>query len=166
MSASAPAKPDTRGNPLVLLRPASYNDIQVAWTFYEEAVKPYLAPRLVVRFGRDWEHDRERANFGTWWTTTNTSMILLSQRPVGWLHHEESNSEITLVNYCVGLDFRRRGVGSTALGLFLNDLCSKNKPVIHSLLKGSPCRSFFEKRGFDLVGEDDLVFVFKRPARP
>src|SRR6266850_3619471 len=109
----------------VTLTPARPDDLEFAWTVYAEAVKPHIAPYIATHFNREWEEEKEKAAFATWWTTENTSIITHTGKHTGWLHFEETDCEITLVNYCVGSEFRHQGVGSYVLALLLDSWSAK-----------------------------------------
>src|SRR3989442_6194316 len=83
VSRVAPAVEET-----VRLRSARSDDRDLAWKFYAEAVKPYIAPYIAANFHREWEDDREKFGFATWWTLENTSIIIRGDVQVGWLHFE------------------------------------------------------------------------------
>jgi ribosomal protein S18 acetylase RimI-like enzyme len=145
----------------VAVRPAKLEDIDFSWGLYAEAVKPFIAPYISTHQKREWIDEHEKASFAKWWTPENTSIIMLGKSPVGWLHFEETDAEITLVNFCVSGEFRRRGIASRVLGMLLEGWKGKRKPILHSVLKQSPCKEFFESRGFKVIGEDEITFSMK-----
>ena len=157
-------QPKPQANQNIELKSARAEDVLFSWKLYVEAVKPHIAPHIKARFNRAWDDDAERTKFQQWWTPQNTFIVMADQSPVGWLHFEETDTEITLVNYCVAADYRRQGIGSTVLQTLIADWTKKNKPLVHSVLKGSTCRTFFEKRGFELIGEDEITFILKHSA--
>src|SRR5579863_2904046 len=148
----------------VTLRQARTEDLDFAWRVYAEAIKPHIAPYIATHFGREWKDEQEKAAFATWWTLENTSVITHADAQVGWLHFEESDREITLVNYCIGSDYRHRGIGSQVLVYLLGMLGARGKPIIHTVLKTSQLQVFFERFGFEVIGEDEITLIMKRPV--
>lgn len=146
------------------LRPAQSHDCDFAWKLYSEAVRPHIGPYIAEHFNREWADEEEKARFLTWWTHENTSIVTLGDAQVGWLHFEETDAEITLLNYCVADEFRHRGIGSKVIGLLLDNWKDKQKPINHSVLKNSPYRGFFERFGFEMIEEDEITFLLRRPA--
>lgn len=163
MGAETAKKPGAKINHAVKLRPARPEDVHFSWVVYAEAVRPHIEPHIATRFKREWSDDYEKAGFMKWWTPENTSIITLADKQVGWLHFQESDEEIILVNYSVASEFHRQGIGSTVLELLLRDWAGKGKPIVHSVLKGSPHKGFFERRGFQVVGDEDIAHRMRRP---
>jgi N-acetylglutamate synthase-like GNAT family acetyltransferase len=146
------------------LRPARPDDCDFAWKLYSQAVKPHIGPYIAAHFDREWSDDEEKARFLTWWTPENTSIVTVGETGVGWLHFEETDAEITLLNYCVADEFRHRGIGSKVIGLLLENWQDMEKPIHHSVLKDSQYRGFFELFGFEMIEEDEITFLMRRPA--
>ena len=135
------------------LRPARKEDLDFSWTLYSEAVRPYVGPYIAKHFHREWNDGHEKSGFAKWWTVDNTSVINLGDEQVGWFHFEETDTEITLVNFCVASKFRRRGIGSQVLKELLEIWKRKQKPIVHAVLKDCPYRGFFERFEFKVSGE-------------
>ena len=144
------------------LRSARLEDVDFAWRLYADAVEPYVGPYIATRFQREWREEEERLRFIGWWTPDNTSIVTIDNEQVGWLHVEEAEDEILLVNYCIACEFRRRGIGSSVLRLLLDRWSTTQKPIAHSVLKGCPYQEFFARFGFQVIGEDELTILMRR----
>lgn len=146
----------------ITFRAATDDDRDFAWRLYAEAVEPHISPIITARFNRGWSHDHERARFSTWWTPENTSIIRHGDEEVGWFHLEEGADELTLLNFCIASKFRGRGIGEKSITALLESWKPKGKPILHTVLKDSPHRGFFERFGFQVVNDDDIVHSMRR----
>ena len=57
------------------LRPATPPDFDVAWETWAEAVRPYVAPRILEKFSRRWDDADEKQRFASWWKPDATMRL-------------------------------------------------------------------------------------------
>jgi hypothetical protein len=142
---------------VIELRPANKSDFEFAWKAWAEAVEPHISPIIKSKFNRAWKDSDEQKRFSTWWQPEQSLVVTLDEMPIGWMAAEEKNELITLINFVILQEYRYRGIGYIVLGAKLHEWASKFKTVAHSVLKTSGHKSFFERLGFKVIREDDIV---------
>jgi hypothetical protein len=146
---------------VIELRAAKQSDFEFAWKAWAEAVEPHISPIIASKFSRSWNDSDEQKRFSTWWRPDQSSIVTLDDMPIGWLATEEKNDLLTLVNFVILQEYRCRGIASVVVGAKLHEWASEFKTVAHSVLKSSGHTSFFERFGFKVIREDDVVFFME-----
>jgi len=147
-------------NRSVNLRPARADDYAFALGLYVETIKPYTVEFMA------WVDEVENARFARLWTSSDTQMITLDERDVGWLEASDTGPEIFLKQLYVTPALQRRGIGTQVMWLLLEEWQGTRKPILLGVLKNNPARRFYERLGFTVVGETDMKFMMRREPHP
>jgi ribosomal protein S18 acetylase RimI-like enzyme len=113
-----------------------------------------------------WVDEVENARFAKLWTSSDTRIITLDDRDVGWLGASDAGPEIFLKQLYVTPALQRRGIGTQVMWLLLEEWQGTRKPIVLGVLKNSPARRLYERLGFTVVGETDMKFMMRREPRP
>jgi ribosomal protein S18 acetylase RimI-like enzyme len=137
------------------LRPACLDDYVFVLDLYLKAIKP-LAVAWV-----GWIDEEQEAQFANLWRPDDTKIITLKGEDIGWVEFRWTGDELFLKQLYITPKHQRQGVGSQIIRL-LNEQARTAKSMALFVLKNNPAYRFYERHGFEVVGETHTTLVMRR----
>jgi ribosomal protein S18 acetylase RimI-like enzyme len=141
---------------MITLRPAREGDAGFARRLMQQSVRP-----LLETF-REWDQAAEDAAFARGFHLRNVRIIVVDGIDAGWCQTHEADDATVLEHIYLLPAYRQRGVGSHVLERLIAQSQHRNIPMILSVLRNNPARRFYERFGFQIVGQDDQRFYMRR----
>ncbi len=138
------------------LKPASSRDYAFALHLYLTGMQPLTAELMA------WDPEKQIESFARNWNPTNTRIIFIGSRRVGWIQIDETSSEVVLQQLFVASDHQRRGIASRVLKLLVPAWNASGKPVNLTVLRNNPARRLYERFGFAVTGTDGVKLRMSR----
>lgn len=139
----------------ITLRPAQSADFAFAFDLYVETIKP-----LVIAW-MDWVDEEQEAQFASLWRPSDTRIITLDGREIGWVEFRRTGDEIFLKQLYISPDHQRQGIGSRIMRL-LNEHGSPANSMALFVLKNNPAFRFYRRHGFEVIRETHSTFLMRR----
>ncbi len=80
-------------------------------------------------------------------------IVELAKKPIGRLYLNRTQSELHLIEISILPSHRSRGIGSRLIQDIKQEACKSNRRVRIHVETGSRAVSFYEKHGFEIIGE-------------
>jgi ribosomal protein S18 acetylase RimI-like enzyme len=142
------------------LRPAKPGHYLFAVALYLDGAKRHLS-----KIGR-WDERRLRTKFRNGYRRSQTQIICVDGRTVGWMQVAEQVGRIQLHQLHLIASHRGRGIGTRLIEDLLHRADRLGKPVTLMVMHGNPARALYARLGFRQTGRDaDRIQMIRRPAR-
>jgi ribosomal protein S18 acetylase RimI-like enzyme len=105
-----------------------------------------------------WEEQEQRLSFAAQWKLEEVKIICVDGNDVGWLQVAELPTEIRLQKFFILPQYQRAGIGSEVLSELLSTWRPTGKKIVLRVLKNNPARRLYERFGFTVIAESDVVF--------
>jgi len=115
-------------------------------------MRPYMQELNV------WDEQEQRSNFASQWKPEEVKIISVDGNNVGWLQVAELPTEIRLQKFFILPQYQRAGIGSEVLSKLLATWRPTGKKIVLRVLKNNPARQLYERLGFSVIAESDVVF--------
>ncbi len=155
--------------PRIALRAATPEDRELLYTVYadsraeELARVPWTAEQKAA-FLRQ-QFDAQDAWWREHYTTAELSVIEADGEPAGRLYVDEWKREVRIVDVAVLSTFRGRGIGTRLVRDVIARADGAGKPVtIHVEMFNAGARRLYERLGFELVHEEGVYVLMRRPV--
>lgn len=137
---------------------ATSDDFEYCWKIYSRSIRDALSQ--FIQGG--WVDEIEKLKFQKNWEAEKSHILLLNNRPVGWLAVDLNSESVKIEHGYIEKENQKKGIGTKILN-FLNELAEKeDKPLIVEVLKNSTARDFFRKNGFFEKENLSLTSVMER----
>lgn len=141
------------------LRPATAEDRELLWRIQWLALGPYVA----ADFGSD--RAEQRRFFEEHFRIEAHQIVRVAGEDAGYLLYEPREDHVYLANMALLPGFQRRGVGSALVRFVIAEAEAQGLPVRLQVLRSNPARNFYERLGFERVGETDTHWLMARARR-
>lgn len=136
-------------------------DLSFAWTLYESVMKSMTEELL------PWNKDKQIALIRQALESGNVQLILCDGERAGWMETHENTDRIYLAHIYIKPELQGKGIGTCALNLLIRQAGAARKSLTLSVMKNNPARRFYEKRGFELVGDEPFKYhMMYTPENP
>jgi GNAT superfamily N-acetyltransferase len=116
------------------------------------------------RIGR-FDPDRARAHFVAGFVPADMRLIHVRDRFAGCVSLGADAGGLELAHFYLHPDFQGRGLGSAVLDMLLTGTDAADVTVRLAVLRQSPARRFYERRGFVLERQGEWDdFLIRRPV--
>lgn len=139
------------------LRPATSRDTELLWRIQRLALGSYVT----AIFGTD--EAAQRSFFDDHFSVEAHEVIRVEGQDAGYLLYETRGDHVYLANVALLPEFQRRGVGAEVVRHVVAQANALGLPVRLQVLRSNPARNFYERLGFELVGETDTHWLLARP---
>jgi len=140
----------------ITLRPACSADYAFALELYFEAIRPLAGAWI------QWVEADQETEFASLWRPNDTRIITLDGQKIGWVEFRQTGDELFLKQFYISPRHQRRGIGSKVLGLLREEQHKTAKSMALFVLKNNPASRFYERHGFEVVGETHTTLVMRR----
>lgn len=130
------------------LRTATQGDMELLFALLREALGPYV----VQTFGA-WNDEAERERFFAKTDPATHQIVELEGQAIGCLCVRRSDEEIRVQRVFLFPRFQNQGFGAQLVREILSEAGAVDLPVRLRVFKVNPARRFYERLGFDVVGE-------------
>ena len=135
---------------LLRMRPATQNDLAIAYAITEDAMRGYVEETWGT-WDEEEQLQKHRANF----TPETYRMILIEDEVAGLVAVEEFPSHVWLVKLYVLAKYRGQGIGSQVLQGVQQNASAHGKPVTLRVLRvNKRAQALYAKHGFKLTEEN------------
>lgn len=124
------------------------NDLSFAWNLYESVMKSMTEELL------PWDKEKQIAVIRQAFESGNMQLIVFEGERAGWMETHENAERIYLAHIYIKPELQGKGIGGCALNLLIRHAGAARKSLTLSVMKNNPARRFYEKRGFELVGDE------------
>ena len=136
--------------PLLRMRPATPEDLALAHTITEDAMRGYVEETWGY-WDEEEQLQKHRANF----TPETYRMLLVEDEVAGLVAVEEFPSHVWLVKLYLLKKYRSQGIGSQVLQDVQRNAAILGKPVILRVLRvNKRAQALYAKHGFQVTEED------------
>jgi ribosomal protein S18 acetylase RimI-like enzyme len=99
----------------------------------------------------------------------NVQIIVYDGQRAGWMETQEDTQRIFLAHIYIKSELQGKGIGTYALTVLIRRSEVAGKSLTLSVMKNNPARKFYEKCGFEVVGEErfkyHMVYMPENPSR-
>jgi len=142
------------------LRPAKPRDYWFALALYLDSAERYLS-----KIGR-WDRRRIASRFRRGYTQTQTRVICVEWKAVGWIQVAELVGRLHLRQLHLVPVQQRTGIGTRLIKDLLRRADVLGKPVTLDVLHGNPAKSLYLRLAFRQTGQDaDKIQMIRRPRQ-
>jgi len=139
------------------LRPATARDTELLWRIQRLALGAYVT----AVFGTD--EAEQRRFFDEHFRVEAHEVIRVGGEDAGYLFYETRGEHVYLGNIALLPAFQNRGVGAEVVRHVVAQANALGLPVRLQVLRSNPARNFYERLGFEQVGETDSHWLLARP---
>ena len=101
-----------------------------------------------------WDEDWQRTNFAAEFASSNTSVIEIEDRIVGYVQIRDEGHRIYLQNIALSPEFQRRGFGTRLLKRLQRESSARKVALELAVFRTNPnALKFYERIGFRRTGE-------------
>lgn len=145
---------------LITLRPAVAEDSEFAFSLKKAALGSYVAETY------GWDEGEQRALHLRRFRTADIQIVLLEDQPVGLLNVHRESDCIHLRQLFILPEFQNQGIGGHLARKLLEESERKRVLIALQVLKSNPrAKAFYERLGFQLVGETETHYQMKRASK-
>jgi ribosomal protein S18 acetylase RimI-like enzyme len=142
---------------VVLLRPASLDDIEFLWTVQRAALGPYVT----VQFGTS--EAQQRAYFDRHFDVSGHQIVRVDGDDAGDLACHRRADHVYLANVALLPRFQSRGIGSVLIRRVLSDADADGLPVrLRVLRSNARARTLYARFGFAVTDHLPDHYVMTR----
>ena len=120
----------------------------------------------VVRQGLPWDDEAEDKYHRRLFDDGGLFQILSDGKRVGFVGLTVRDEVVTLGRFCLEEACQRRGIGTRVLAAIFAEPKWAGRKIVLDVLRLNPVRRLYEQSGFQLVGEDEKLAYYERPAQP
>ena len=91
----------------------------------------------------------------------DSSLILLSNQPIGLLKLGQSQSKIHIRQFQILPKYQNQGLGGIILEQLIESAQKKDKALTLFVLKNNPAKRLYAKHGFQIEEEDDVQYFMR-----
>ena len=113
------------------------------------------------RLGR-FHPDRARKHFRRGFKPQFMRKIWAGADMVGVVSLKPSNDELELEHFYLHPDHQIKGLGGTILRLLIDEANDQGRSIYLGVLKQSPAARFYERHGFQKIGEEEWDVFYRR----
>jgi ribosomal protein S18 acetylase RimI-like enzyme len=84
----------------------------------------------------------------------HSRIITKSTEKIGLLKYRESDGFIEIIQFQIASNCQGEGIGKQVLERLISRSRNSGKEITLKVLKGNPAKRFYERYGFQIVGED------------
>jgi ribosomal protein S18 acetylase RimI-like enzyme len=110
-----------------------------------------------------WDDAAQRARFERRFIPAAYQVIVVEGRDVGAMAVEWTASAAFLTDIEIAPEWRGLGLGTAVLRDLLAEAGRQGLPVALQVLKGNPARGWYERLGFEIVGETATHIAMRAP---
>ena len=130
------------------LRPAEAAEQSLIYRIKSDALRVYAE-----EYWGPWDDRGERARFDSKFVVTNFEMVVVDDSIAGFLETQaRAAGGLLLRNIALEPEYRNRGIGGQVVDALIRRSAG---PIALTVLKNNPARRFYERCGFQVVGEPD-----------
>jgi ribosomal protein S18 acetylase RimI-like enzyme len=144
----------------IALRPAAPADAAFVYRVAETTVRAH-----VESAGKKWAAERMRAKCEQDAADAQTRIVVVDGADAGFLKVESRPDEIVIDALLLLPEHQRSGIGSGLLASVLRESAARQVPVRLFVYHANPARSFWERHGFAVIGEDNDHWQMQRHPR-
>lgn len=137
------------------------DDLSFAWKLYESLMKSMTEGLL------PWDPDKQMVTIQQALESGNMRLIVSDSERAGWMETQENAESIYLAHFYIKPELQGKGIGTCALNVLIRQAGAARKSLTLSVMKNNPTRRFYEKRGFELVGDErfkyQMVYMPENP---
>ncbi|HLI09145.1 MAG TPA: GNAT family N-acetyltransferase [Ktedonobacteraceae bacterium] len=149
----------------ITLRPVSQDDEAFLYQLYSQAHIDELG-------ARDWDANQQqfflRMQFNAQqrfyqseYPDADYSIILLDQRPVGWIVIARMVDEMLVVDIALLPEYRNTGIGTLLLQGMQAEAAQTGKRIHLHVTRFNPAIRLYERSGFSRIGETGMHFLME-----
>jgi ribosomal protein S18 acetylase RimI-like enzyme len=132
------------------LRPACGGDLLFAWSLYKDLMKS-----LTVELLGRWNEEGQKRVVELALAQKGTSIIVIDAFDVGWLQVSESSDFVYLGQLYLAPEMQNRGIGTAIVTELREKAQHARKALTLDVMKNNRARLFYERLGFQVVGETE-----------
>jgi ribosomal protein S18 acetylase RimI-like enzyme len=139
------------------------SDLSFAWNLYQSLMKS-MTERLLP-----WDPDKQLSMIQEALQGGNMQLILFNGERAGWMETQEDSARIYLAHLYIKPELQGKGIGTRALSVLIEQAEAAHKSLSLSVMKNNPTKAFYEKRGFEVVGDErfkyHMTYIRSNPFR-
>jgi GNAT superfamily N-acetyltransferase len=147
---------DDQLGPRWTLRPISRADLEWGFALHREALGEYVEQTW------GWDEDAQRRMFTDRFDERRRQVIEVDGERVGVVEAHDRSDVLYLALIELAPQWRSKGLGAEILRSLIERAKRSGKPLaLHTLRVNTRARSFYEREGLRVIGEEPLRFVLR-----
>jgi GNAT superfamily N-acetyltransferase len=131
----------------LVFRPALLGDFEFCQRLYFEGMD-----KIIRQLALDMA--RQRESFAGQWQVAEVRIVTLAGEDIGWLQTWPADDAIFLGQLYLAERFQRRGIGSRALQMLIDEAERAQKALALDVVKINPARRLYERLGFAVIHDE------------
>jgi ribosomal protein S18 acetylase RimI-like enzyme len=134
-------------------RPAVETDYSHLWQLYRAAMYESVAATW------PWDETWQEARFRMHWHPERVTVIERDNQCLGMVVLDEGPDGIQVTNFTIAPAHQSQGIGTAIMSAILASARTRAVPVVLTVLKANRACRFYERLGFEVVGETATHFA-------
>jgi len=135
------------------------SDLAFVRLLHEASMRPHIERQFGV-----WDEAHQKQKFSEPTSIADHEIFEINEVPIGCAFVIERPDHLVLARLWLLPEFQSRGIGASFIKGLIRHADSLDLPVEISVLRSNRARLFYERFGFEVIGEEETTFNMRRAA--
>jgi len=140
-------------------RDAMESDLSFVRHVHEASMRPHFESQFGV-----WDETFQKQKFSEPASIADHEILEVNEKPIGCAFVIEYPDRLVLARLWLLPEFQSKGIGTSFIKRLSEYADSLDLPVEISVLRSNRARFFYERLGFEIIGEAETTFDMRRAA--